>query len=228
MGPLTYGYYLGAAIMLIGGVVVAWFYGINAEGQSLEDIADPLSKVHTLVRRQRGHLVAGGPVMTAARPYTVVVGVSATSRISGRCDAGRVDAGRSIAHGVVIASAGLATAAARIRPTVGARPPVPEGDSGGAVRSAPRPNSSSDVLRRSLGVELDRVECRLVLGGRRKALRSISSVRRPVGDRRARDGRICGRRRCFARRLILHGPVSGGGHAGRHCRAERYARRRRG
>ena len=45
-GPLTYGYYLGAAIMLIGGVV-AWFYGINAEGQSLEDIADPLSKVHS-------------------------------------------------------------------------------------------------------------------------------------------------------------------------------------
>ena len=43
-GPLTYGYYLGAAIMLIGGVV-AIVFGINAEGQSLEDIADPLSKV---------------------------------------------------------------------------------------------------------------------------------------------------------------------------------------
>ena len=43
-GPLTFGYFLGAAIMLIGGVV-AIVFGIDAEGQSLEDIADPLSKV---------------------------------------------------------------------------------------------------------------------------------------------------------------------------------------
>jgi MFS family permease len=43
-GPLTFGYFLGAGIMLIGGIV-AIIFGINAEGQSLEDIADPLSKV---------------------------------------------------------------------------------------------------------------------------------------------------------------------------------------
>ncbi len=43
-GPLTIGYYFGAALMLVGGIV-AWVFGINAERQSLEDIADPLSKV---------------------------------------------------------------------------------------------------------------------------------------------------------------------------------------
>ncbi|MEO7059904.1 MAG: MFS transporter, partial [Lapillicoccus sp.] len=42
--PLFWGYVLGSAIMIFGGIV-AWFYGIDAEGQSLEDIADPLSKV---------------------------------------------------------------------------------------------------------------------------------------------------------------------------------------
>ncbi len=42
--PLFWGYVLGAVIMIFGGVV-AWFFGIDAEGQSLEDIADPLSKV---------------------------------------------------------------------------------------------------------------------------------------------------------------------------------------
>ena len=43
-GPLTVGYLIGAAVMIIGGVV-ALALGINAEGQSLEDVADPLSKV---------------------------------------------------------------------------------------------------------------------------------------------------------------------------------------
>ncbi|MCU1681281.1 MAG: transporter [Amycolatopsis sp.] len=42
-GPLVIGYYFGSAIMIIGGLV-AWFFGINSEGMSLEDIADPLSK----------------------------------------------------------------------------------------------------------------------------------------------------------------------------------------
>jgi len=42
-GPLTIGYYFGAAIMIIGGAI-AWFCGVNAEGQSLEDVAEPLSK----------------------------------------------------------------------------------------------------------------------------------------------------------------------------------------
>ncbi|MEU6828406.1 MFS transporter [Nocardia beijingensis] len=40
--PLTVGYLIGAGFMIFGGLV-AWFFGVNAEGQSLEDIADPLS-----------------------------------------------------------------------------------------------------------------------------------------------------------------------------------------
>jgi MFS family permease len=43
-GPLTIGYYFGAAIMFAGGLI-AWFFGVNAEGRSLEDIATPLSAV---------------------------------------------------------------------------------------------------------------------------------------------------------------------------------------
>jgi len=43
-GPLTIGYYIGAAVMIAGGVI-AWFFGVNAERQSLEDIATPLSAV---------------------------------------------------------------------------------------------------------------------------------------------------------------------------------------
>ena len=43
-GPLTAGFYLGAGIMIVGGLV-ALIFGVNAEGQSLEDVADPLSKV---------------------------------------------------------------------------------------------------------------------------------------------------------------------------------------
>jgi MFS family permease len=42
-GPLTVGYFIGAAVMVIGGVV-AFFLAIDAERKSLEDIADPLSK----------------------------------------------------------------------------------------------------------------------------------------------------------------------------------------
>jgi MFS family permease len=47
-GPLTVGYFVGAAFMLTGGLV-AWFIGINAERQSLEDIAEPVTSV-----RRRG------------------------------------------------------------------------------------------------------------------------------------------------------------------------------
>jgi MFS family permease len=43
-GPLTVGYYLGASLMFIGGLI-AWFFGVNAERKSLEDIASPLSAV---------------------------------------------------------------------------------------------------------------------------------------------------------------------------------------
>jgi len=42
--PLFWGYVIGAAIMIFGGLV-AWFFGVNAEGQGLEDIADPLTRV---------------------------------------------------------------------------------------------------------------------------------------------------------------------------------------
>ncbi|HEX2904951.1 MAG TPA: MFS transporter [Jatrophihabitans sp.] len=43
-GPLTFGYFLGAAIMIIGGLVAA-VLAVNAERRSLEDVSDPLSKV---------------------------------------------------------------------------------------------------------------------------------------------------------------------------------------
>ena len=41
-GPLTIGYYFGAALMFAGGLI-AWFFGVNAERRALEDIATPLS-----------------------------------------------------------------------------------------------------------------------------------------------------------------------------------------
>lgn len=43
-GPLTIGYFIGAAIMIAGGVV-AWYFGVDAEQRALEDIATPLSVV---------------------------------------------------------------------------------------------------------------------------------------------------------------------------------------
>jgi MFS family permease len=43
-GPLTVGYLLGAGVMFVGGLI-AWFFGVNAERKSLEDIATPLSAV---------------------------------------------------------------------------------------------------------------------------------------------------------------------------------------
>ncbi len=41
-GPLTLGYYVGAGVMF-GGGVIAWFFAVNAERTSLEDVAQPLS-----------------------------------------------------------------------------------------------------------------------------------------------------------------------------------------
>jgi MFS family permease len=41
-GPLSWGYAIGAVIMIIGGLV-AWFIGVDSERKSLEDIANPLS-----------------------------------------------------------------------------------------------------------------------------------------------------------------------------------------
>lgn len=43
-GPLTVGYFVGAGVMIVGGVV-ALIFGVNAERQSLEAITDPLSLV---------------------------------------------------------------------------------------------------------------------------------------------------------------------------------------
>ena len=44
--PLTIGYFVGATVMFLGGVI-AWFFGVNAERKSLEDIAAPLAAVST-------------------------------------------------------------------------------------------------------------------------------------------------------------------------------------
>lgn len=41
-GPLSTGYYVGAGVMFAGGVI-AWFFAVNAERRSLEEIATPLS-----------------------------------------------------------------------------------------------------------------------------------------------------------------------------------------
>ncbi len=49
-GPLFWGYLMGAVIMAIGGLVAA-FLGVAAEGQSLEDVASPLSAQNAGARR---------------------------------------------------------------------------------------------------------------------------------------------------------------------------------
>jgi hypothetical protein len=41
-GPLTIGYIIGAAVMMAGGII-AWIFGVDAEGKSLENVAKPLS-----------------------------------------------------------------------------------------------------------------------------------------------------------------------------------------
>jgi MFS family permease len=43
-GPLSVGYLVGSAVMFAGGLV-AWFFGVDAERKSLEEIAAPLSAV---------------------------------------------------------------------------------------------------------------------------------------------------------------------------------------
>ena len=48
--PLTIGYYFGAILMFAGGLV-AWFFGVDAERKSLEEIATPLSAVERLPGR---------------------------------------------------------------------------------------------------------------------------------------------------------------------------------
>jgi hypothetical protein len=46
--PLFWGCILGSEVMLFC-VLVAWFFGVNAEGKGLEDIAAPLTSVKTAV-----------------------------------------------------------------------------------------------------------------------------------------------------------------------------------
>ena len=50
---LFLGYLLGAAVMMIGGLV-AWFLAVDAEGKSLEDIASPLAAHRTGFTRAEG------------------------------------------------------------------------------------------------------------------------------------------------------------------------------
>ncbi|WP_329478292.1 MFS transporter [Kribbella sp. NBC_01484] len=52
-GPLTVGYIIGAVVMLAGGVI-AWIFGVDAEGQSLENVAKPLSARDTGGTRAQG------------------------------------------------------------------------------------------------------------------------------------------------------------------------------
>ncbi|MGI8760145.1 MAG: MFS transporter [Jatrophihabitantaceae bacterium] len=51
--PLSWGYVIGGVIMIAGGII-AWFFGVNAERQSLEDIANPLS----VTKRPEGGVTA--------------------------------------------------------------------------------------------------------------------------------------------------------------------------
>jgi MFS family permease len=48
VGPLTAGYYTVGAIMFVGGVV-AWWFAVDAERKSLEEITDPLSVVRRVI-----------------------------------------------------------------------------------------------------------------------------------------------------------------------------------
>lgn len=52
-GKLFIGYLIGAAVMIVGGLVEV-FLGVNAEGKSLEDIAAPLSAVTATRPRATG------------------------------------------------------------------------------------------------------------------------------------------------------------------------------
>jgi len=49
-GPITIGYVGAGVIMIIGGLV-AWFFGVNAERQSLEAITKPLSLAEPTKKR---------------------------------------------------------------------------------------------------------------------------------------------------------------------------------
>ncbi len=44
-GPLTGGYFFGAGMMIVGGLI-ALIFAVNAERKSLEDISEPLAMLH--------------------------------------------------------------------------------------------------------------------------------------------------------------------------------------
>jgi MFS family permease len=44
-GPITIGYFLGSAIMLVGGIVT-FIFGVDAERKQLESVTDPLTVIH--------------------------------------------------------------------------------------------------------------------------------------------------------------------------------------
>jgi MFS family permease len=51
--PLAIGYYFGAIVMFLGGVI-AWFFGVDAERKSLEEVATPLSAVSRVTQQPSG------------------------------------------------------------------------------------------------------------------------------------------------------------------------------
>jgi MFS family permease len=57
-GKLFIGYITGAVIMIIGGVI-AVFFGVAAEGKSLEDVARPLGVLKSKVTHTGGEPAAG-------------------------------------------------------------------------------------------------------------------------------------------------------------------------
>ena len=54
-GPLTIGYFVGAALMIVGGVI-AFYFGVDAERQSLESVTEPLSVVSSDSRGARSNV----------------------------------------------------------------------------------------------------------------------------------------------------------------------------
>jgi MFS family permease len=75
---LFVGYLLGAAVMILGGLVEV-FLGVAAEGKSLEDIATPLSAVRTKVSSGVNALKTGAAGIDLTPPGTT----KPTGRLAG-------------------------------------------------------------------------------------------------------------------------------------------------
>jgi MFS family permease len=65
-GPITVGYFLGAAIMIIGGLVT-FILGVDAERKSLETITAPLSQVGREEKREKWRDPSGDRSSTSAK-----------------------------------------------------------------------------------------------------------------------------------------------------------------